>query len=126
MMAKEWSKMSYAKRKQVGCLIVRDGTIISDGYNGMPSGMNNVCEDENNVTKWEVLHAELNAITKCAKNGNSVLGSTMYITLSPCKHCSLLIFQSGIKRVVYCENYRDNEGIEFLKKMKVDVDYIKI
>lgn len=124
-MALEWSKMSKAKRKKVGALIVKDGQIISDGYNGMPSGMVNTCEvkDENGElkTKWEVLHAESNAILKCAKHGNATEDATLYVTLSPCKNCSLLIIQSGIKRVVYNTKYRIEDGLEFLKKNGVSV-----
>ena len=119
-MALEWAKISYCKRKQVGALIVKDRTIISDGYNGTPSGFENCCEDENNKTKWYVLHAEANAILKISRSTQSCEGATLYLTLSPCKECSKLIFQSGIKRVVYIQDYPDNEGIVFLKDAGVE------
>ena len=152
-MAREWSLMSHAKRKKVGCLVVKNGQIISDGYNGTPSGFDNNCEDkkisydEKNIlygedrhewmvdksnkscyswfkltTKPEVLHAELNALMKLARSTNSSDGSTMYITCSPCYDCSKLIYQSGIKRVVYNEDYRSKNGVDFLKKCGVKVD----
>ncbi len=120
-MALEWAKLSYCKRKQVGALIVKDRTIISDGYNGTPSGFENCCEDENNKTKWYVLHAEANAILKISRSTQSCEGATLYLTLSPCKECSKLIFQSGIKRVVYIQNYPDNEGLVFLKDAGVEI-----
>ena len=120
-MALEWAKLSYCKRKQVGALIVKDRTIISDGYNGTPSGFENCCEDENNKTKWYVLHAEANAILKISRSTQSCEGSTLYLTLSPCKECSKLIFQSGIKRVVYIQDYSDNEGLAFLKDAGVEI-----
>ena len=120
-MALEWAKLSYCKRKQVGALIVKDRTIISDGYNGTPSGFENCCEDENNQTKWYVLHAEANAILKISRSTQSCEGATLYLTLSPCKECSKLIFQSGIKRVVYIQDYSDNEGLEFLKDAGVEI-----
>ena len=119
-MALEWAKLSYCKRKQVGALIVKDRTIISDGYNGTPSGFENCCEDENNKTKWYVLHAEANAILKISRSTQSCEGATLYLTLSPCKECSKLIFQSGIKRVVYILDYPDNEGLVFLKDAGVE------
>ena len=119
-MALEWAKLSYCKRKQVGALIVKDRTIISDGYNGTPSGFENCCEDENNKTKWYVLHAEANAILKISRSTQSCEGATLYLTLSPCKECSKLIFQSGIKRVVYIQDYPDNEGLVFLKDAGVE------
>lgn len=119
-MALEWAKLSYCKRKQVGALIVKDRTIISDGYNGTPSGFENCCEDENNKTKWYVLHAEANAILKISRSTQSCEGATLYLTLSPCKECSKLIFQSGIKRVVYIQDYSDNEGLVFLKDAGVE------
>lgn len=122
--AKEWSKLSYCKRKQVGAIIVRDRMIISDGYNGTPSGFENCCEDEDGLTKWYVLHAEANAISKVARSTQSCEGATLYITLSPCKDCSKLIHQSGIKRVVYHEEYKDCSGIDFLRKAGVEVDLI--
>ena len=119
-MALAWAKLSYCKRKQVGALIVKDRTIISDGYNGTPSGFENCCEDENNKTKWYVLHAEANAILKISRSTQSCEGATLYLTLSPCKECSKLIFQSGIKRVVYIQDYPDNEGLVFLKDAGVE------
>lgn len=122
--AKEWSRLSYCKRKQVGAIIVKDRMIISDGYNGTPSGFENCCEDENNITKWYVLHAEANAILKVAGSTQSCEGATLYITLSPCKECSKLIHQSGIKRVVYHEGYKDDSGIQFLRKAGVEVELI--
>ena len=120
-MALEWAKLSYCKRKQVGALIVKDRSIISDGYNGTPSGFENCCEDENNQTKWYVLHAEANAILKISRSTQSCEGATLYLTLSPCKECSKLIFQSGIKRVVYIQDYSDNEGLAFLKDAGVEI-----
>ena len=123
-LALEWSKLSYCKRKQVGAIIVRDKMIISDGYNGAPSGFENCCEDENNLTYWYVLHAEANAILKVARSTQTCDGATLYITLSPCKDCSKLIHQSGIKRVVYIQEYKDNSGLDFLKKAGVIVEQI--
>jgi dCMP deaminase len=123
--AKEWSRLSYCKRKQVGAIIVKDRMIISDGYNGTPSGFENCCEDENNLTKWYVLHAEANAILKVAGSTQSCEGATLYITLSPCKECSKLIHQSGIKRVVYHAGYKDDSGIQFLVKAGVEVELIE-
>lgn len=123
-MATEWGKLSTAKRRQVGCLIVKDNRIISDGYNGTPHGFDNVCEFETRFgfeTKPEVLHAESNAITKLAKSTQSSLDSTMYITLSPCFDCSKLIIQSGIRRVVYAEEYRHTTGIDLLKKANIEI-----
>ena len=125
-MAEEWSKLSHCKRKQVGSLIVKDKMIISAGYNGTPSGFENFCEDEDGYTKWYVLHAEANAIAKVSGSTQSTKGSTLYITLSPCKECSKLIFQSGISRVVYSKKYKDLSGIEFLIKSGVSVDFIEI
>ncbi len=122
--AKEWGVLSYCKRKQVGAIIVRDRMIISDGYNGTPSGFDNCCEDENGLTNWYVLHAEANAILKVARSTQTCDRSTLYITLSPCKECSKLIHQSGIKRVVYQNGYRDTSGIEFLLKAGVEVEQI--
>lgn len=127
-MAEVWSSLSKAKRKKVGCLIVKNGTIISDGYNGTPSGFDNVCEDESSdqlITKPEVLHAESNAITKLAKSTQSSNGSTMYITISPCIDCAKLIVQSGISRIVYREFYRSAEGINFLNRANLEVVKIK-
>ena len=125
-MAEEWSKLSHCKRKQVGALIVKDKMIISDGYNGTPTGFENFCEDEDGYTKWYVLHAEANAIAKVSGTTQSTKGSTLYITLSPCRECSKLIFQSGITRVVYSKKYKDLSGVEFLIKSCVSVDFIEI
>jgi dCMP deaminase len=122
--AKEWSKLSYCKRKQVGAIIVKDRMIISDGYNGTPTGFENCCEDGEGLTKWYVLHAEANAILKVAHSTQSSEGATLYITLSPCRECSKLIHQAGIKRVVYHNGYRDDSGIEFLLKAGIEVTYI--
>jgi dCMP deaminase len=122
--AKEWSLLSYCKRKQVGAIIVKDRMIISDGYNGTPSGFENCCEDEEGLTRWDVLHAEANAILKVARSTQSCEGATLYITLSPCKECSKLIHQSGIKRVVYHNGYRDDSGLQFLKKAGIEVEHI--
>ncbi|WP_353088914.1 dCMP deaminase family protein [Flavobacterium sp.] len=119
--AAEWSKLSYCQRKQVGAIIVRDRMIISDGYNGTPSGFENCCEDDEGLTKWYVLHAEANAISKVARSTQSCENATLYITLSPCRECSKLIHQSGIKRVVYQKGYRDTSGIDFLIKAGVEV-----
>ncbi|AWM13410.1 dCMP deaminase family protein [Flavobacterium sp. NRK F10] len=123
--AKEWGQLSYCKRKQVGAIIVKDRMIISDGYNGTPSGFENCCEDEVGLTKWYVLHAEANAILKVARSTQSCEGATLYITLSPCKDCSKLIHQAGIKRVVYHQEYKDCSGIDFLKKAGVEVELIE-
>jgi len=124
-MAMEWSKLSYCKRKQVGALIVKDKMIISDGYNGTPSGFENICEDEEGYTKWYVLHAEANAITKVASSTQSCKGATLYITMSPCQQCSKLIHQSGIKRLVYHTEYKDNSGVKFLEKAGVNITHIE-
>lgn len=123
-MARIWSQNSYCKRRQVGALMVKDKMIISDGYNGTPSGFENECED-NNVTKPYVLHAEANAITKVAKSNNSSEGATMYITASPCIECAKLIIQAGIRRVVYSDEYRSNDGIELLRKAGVETEHIE-
>lgn len=123
-MALEWGKLSHCKRKQVGALIVKDRMIISDGFNGTPTGFDNNCEDKEGVTKWEVLHAEANAILKVASSTQSAKNSTLYITLSPCTECSKLIHQAGIKRVVYAKDYRDISGLEFLKKAGVELNYL--
>jgi len=123
--AREWGQLSYCKRKQVGAIIVRDRMIISDGYNGTPSGFENCCEDSEGLTNWYVLHAEANAILKVARSTQSCEGATLYITLSPCRECSKLIHQSGIKRVVYQKGYRDTSGIDFLVKAGVAVDQIE-
>ena len=122
--AREWGQLSYCERKKVGAIIVKDRMIISDGYNGTPSGFENCCEDEEGLTKWYVLHAEANAILKVARSTQSCEGATLYITMSPCKDCSKLIHQSGIKRVVYQSGYKDNSGIDFLIRAGVEVVYI--
>lgn len=120
-MAFIWAENSYCKRRQVGALLVKDQMIISDGYNGTPSGFENICEDENNVTKPYVLHAEANAITKVARSNNSSEGATLYVTSSPCIECAKLIIQSGIKRVVYADSYRLSDGIELLKRADIEL-----
>jgi dCMP deaminase len=120
-MAAEWSKLSHCKRRQVGALIVKGRSIISDGYNGTPSGFENFCEDEEGYTKWYVLHAEANAILKVASTTQSCEGATLYLTMSPCKECSKLIHQAGIRRVVYASEYKDPSGLEFLRKAGVEV-----
>lgn len=124
--AKEWSLLSYCKRKQVGAIIVRDRMIISDGYNGTPSGFENCCEDESGLTNWYVLHAEANAILKVARSTQTCEGATLYITLSPCRECSKLIHQSGIKRVVFQTAYKDTSGVDFLVKAGVMVEQIEV
>ncbi|MEO0038885.1 MAG: hypothetical protein RIQ59_2096 [Bacteroidota bacterium] len=124
--AAEWSKLSYCKRKQVGAIIVRDKMIISDGYNGTPSGFENCCENEEGLTQWYVLHAEANAILKVARSTQTCDNATLYITLSPCKECSKLIHQSGIKRVVYKDAYKDTSGIDFLVKAGIEVAQIEV
>ena len=123
-MAREWGKLSFCKRKQVGAIIVKDRMIISDGYNGTPTGFENHCEDEEGYTKWYVLHAEANAISKVASSTQSCNGATLYITLSPCKECSKLIHQSGIKRVVYQNGYKDDSGLQFLQKAGVELVHL--
>ena len=123
-MASEWGKLSFCKKKQVGAIIVKDRMIISDGYNGTPTGFENHCEDEEGYTKWYVLHAEANAISKVASSTQSCNGATLYITLSPCKECSKLIHQSGIKRVVYQNAYKDDSGLQFLEKAGVVLVHI--
>ncbi|MCB0479437.1 MAG: dCMP deaminase family protein [Crocinitomicaceae bacterium] len=123
-MALEWSKLSHCNRKQVGAIIVKDGIIIADGYNGTPSGFDNCCEDHNGETHWFVLHAEANAILKVARTNNSAVGSTLYLSLSPCRECSKLIHQSGITRVVYVNGYKDLSGVDFLKQAGVHVAQI--
>jgi dCMP deaminase len=123
-MALEWGKLSHCKRKQVGALIVKDRMIISDGFNGTPSGFDNCCEDEEGMTKWEVLHAEANAILKVASSTQSAKGATLYITLSPCTQCSKLIHQAGINRVVYANAYRDTSGLQFLEKAGVKTTHL--
>lgn len=124
--AKEWGLLSYCKRKQVGAIIVKDRMIISDGYNGTPTGFENCCEDANEKTHWYVLHAEANAILKVASSTQSCQGATLYITMSPCKECSKLIHQAGITRVVYIEAYKDTEGIDFLIRAGVEVVHIPV
>lgn len=123
--AREWGKLSHCKRKQVGAIIVKDRMIISDGFNGTPSGFDNACEDEEGFTKWYVLHAEANAILKVAASTQSSKNATLYITLSPCKECSKLIHQAGIIRVVYQHAYKDSAGLEFLKKAGVKLEHIQ-
>lgn len=125
-MAAIWATNSYCKRRKVGALIVKDKMIISDGYNGTPSGFENVCEDENGLTKPYVLHAEANAITKIAKSGNSADGATLYITDAPCIECSKLIIQAGIKRVVYRDEYRLTDGIDLLRRVGIEVERIEL
>jgi dCMP deaminase len=120
-MARIWAQNSYCKRRQVGALLVRDKMIISDGYNGTPSGFENICEDEDNKTKPYVLHAEANAITKVARSGNSSDGATLYVTSSPCLECSKLIIQAGITRVVFSENYRVEDGVNLLRRANIEV-----
>lgn len=124
-MATIWSENSYCVRRKVGALIVKDKMIISDGYNGTPSGFENVCEDENNSTKPYVLHAEANAITKIARSNNSSDGATLYVTAAPCIECAKLIIQAGIKRVVYSESYRLDDGIQLLKRAKIEIVFLE-
>jgi len=125
-MAMIWAENSYCTRRQVGALLVKDKMIISDGYNGTPSGFENVCEDENNKTKPYVLHAEANAITKVAKSNNSSEGATLYVSSSPCLECSKLIIQAGIKRVVFSEQYHMNDGVELLERAKIEVIKVEL
>ena len=125
-MATTWGELSHCHRKKVGALIVKDRMIISDGYNGTPSGFENACEDEDNYTKWYVLHAEANAILKVAASTQSCVGATLYLTLSPCRECSKLIHQAGIIRVVYSKAYKDDSGLIFLKKAGVMLTHMKI
>jgi dCMP deaminase len=125
-MAQIWGQLSYCERKKVGALIVKDRMIISDGYNGTPSGFENVCEDEAHYTKWYVLHAEANAILKVASSTQSCKGATLYITLSPCQECSKLIHQSGIVRVVYSKAYKDTSGLDFLEKAGVELKQVPL
>ena len=125
-MAKIWAENSYCKRRQVGALIVKDQMIISDGYNGTPSGFENICEDENNQTKPYVLHAEANAITKVAASNNNSTGATIYITSSPCIECAKLVIQAGIKRVVFSEKYHTEEGVSLLGRAGIKVDLIEL
>ena len=123
-MAHEWGTLSHCDRKKVGAIIVKNGMIISDGFNGTPTGFDNHCEDEDGYTKWYVLHAEANAILKVAKSTNSCEGATLYLTLSPCKECAKLIHQSGIKRLVYIKEYKDSSGLKFLKKAGIELNQI--
>ena len=125
-MAFIWAENSYCQRRKVGALLVKDRMIISDGFNGTPAGFENICEDENNVTKPYVLHAEANAITKVARSNNSSEGATLYVTASPCIECSKLIIQSGITRVVYADNYRLNDGVDLLQRANVEVVAIEL
>ncbi|HOI27027.1 MAG TPA: dCMP deaminase family protein [Paludibacteraceae bacterium] len=125
-MARIWAENSYCERRKVGALLVKDKMIISDGYNGTPSGFENVCEDDNNKTKPYVLHAEANAITKVARSNNSSEGATLYVTASPCIECAKLIIQSGIKRVVYSELYHMTDGIDLLKRAGVEIEFLDI
>ncbi len=122
--ANEWGKLSHCERKKVGAVIVKDRMIISDGFNGTPTGFENPCEDEEGYTKWYVLHAEANAISKVASSTQSCKGATLYITLSPCKECSKLIHQAGIKRIVYQIGYKDDSGLQFLAKAGVEIEQI--
>jgi dCMP deaminase len=124
-MAAEWARLSYCQRRQVGALIVKDRMIISDGYNGTPSGFENICEDDDGYTKWYVLHAEANAILKIAGSTHSCKEATLYLTMSPCKDCSKLIHQAGIKRLVYIERYKDDSGLDFLDKAGVELVQIE-
>lgn len=125
-MAKEWGKLSYCKRKQVGAIIVKDRMIISDGYNGTPTGFENICEDDENYTKWYVLHAEANAILKVAASTQSCKGATLYITMSPCRECSKLIHQAGIVRLVYEQAYKDDSGLAFLERAGVQLTFLSL
>jgi dCMP deaminase len=125
-MATEWAQLSHCHRKKVGALVVKDRMIISDGFNGTPTGFENPCEDDDNYTKWYVLHAEANAITKVAGSTASAFGATLYLTLSPCKECSKLVFQAGIKRLVYMNEYKDRSGLDFLIKAGVEVLQMKV
>ena len=125
-MAKEWGELSHCKRKKVGAIIVKNNMIISDGFNGTPSGFDNNCEDSEGNTNWYVLHAEANAILKVAKSTNSCEDATLYLTLSPCKECAKLIHQSGIKRLVYLKNYKETTGLQFLENAGVKIDHINI
>ena len=125
-MAQIWAENSYCVRRKVGALVVKDNMIISDGYNGTPTGFENVCEDENNISKPYVLHAEANAITKLARSSNSSEGATLYVTATPCIECAKLIIQSGIKRVIYTEKYRLTDGIELLERAGIEVKYLDL
>ena len=124
-MALEWAKLSHCKRKKVGAIIVKNKMIISDGYNGSPSGFDNACEDKQGDTHWYVLHAEANAILKTASSTHNCKGATLYLTISPCKHCSKLILQSGIKRLVFINLYKDESGIDFLRSANIEICHIE-
>ncbi len=124
-MARIWAENSYCQRRQVGALIVKDKMIISDGYNGTPAGFENICEDESGQTKPYVLHAEANAITKVAKSANNCEGATLYITASPCIECAKLIIQAGIRRVVYCDDYRNEDGLNLLRRVGIEISQVK-
>lgn len=125
-MAYEWSKLSHCERKQVGSIIVKNGMIISDGYNGAPAGFDNCCEDDKGATHWYVLHAEANAISKVARSTNNAQDSTLYLTLSPCRDCSKLILQVGIKRVVFSTLYKDNSGVSLLRNAGIEVEHLPV
>lgn len=125
-MAYEWGKLSYCKRRQVGAIVVKERMIISDGYNGTPTGFENICEDDEGYTKWYVLHAEANALSKLASSTQSSIGATLYITLSPCRECSKLIHQAGIRRVVYQTAYRDDSGLKFLERAGIELHHLPI
>jgi len=125
-MAREWSKLSHCQRKQVGAIIVKNGMVISDGYNGTPTGFDNCCEDEEGSTLWYVLHAEANAISKVARSTNNAQNSTLYLTLSPCKDCSKMILQVGIRRVVYAQIYKDGTGLELLEDAGIEIEHIPL
>lgn len=125
-MAHEWGKLSYCRRRQVGAIVVKDRMIISDGYNGTPTGFENICEDDEGYTKWYVLHAEANALSKLASSTQSSIGATLYITLSPCRECSKLIHQSGIRRVVYQKAYKDDSGLRFLERAGVELKHLPV
>jgi dCMP deaminase len=123
-MAREWAKLSHCKRKKVGALIVKDDMIISDGYNGTPTGFENDCENEDGITKWYVLHAEANALTKLARSENKAKDATLYLTMSPCRECAKLILQSGINRLVYIKKYKDTSGLDFLATFGLEIEHI--
>ncbi len=125
-MAREWSKLSHCVRKKVGAIIVKNGMIISDGYNGTPTGHDNMCEGEDGQTLWYVLHAEANAISKVARSTNNAEDATLYLTLSPCKDCSKMILQVGIKRVVFCELYKDGAGIKLLEDAGIEIELVSL
>lgn len=124
-MAAEWAQLSHCNRKQVGALIVKDRMIIADGFNGTPTGFPNTCENADGETNWYVLHAEANAITKLARSNNSSVGATLYITMSPCRECSKLIHQAGISRVVYRDEYKDPQGLDFLRSAGVELVHLE-